>query len=106
MARNSLAGTKTGKSRSALYYQSHPDARAKKQAYDAKYGKTKKAIKKRSEDNKMRGMLGLKKGDKRDASKKVVNGKVKYMAEDMSKNRGSKTNSAGDVRARGSKLYS
>ena len=37
MARNTLAGTKTGKSDTAKYYQEHPEARAKKQAYDKKY---------------------------------------------------------------------
>jgi hypothetical protein len=38
--RNSLAGTKTGKSKSALYYQTHPDARNKKKEYDTKYHST------------------------------------------------------------------
>lgn len=37
MARNSLAGTKKGKSKSARYYQNNPKARAKKKAYDTKY---------------------------------------------------------------------
>lgn len=39
MARNRLAGTKTGKSKSAKYYHEHPEARDKKQSYDAKFNK-------------------------------------------------------------------
>lgn len=38
--RNKLAGTKVGKSRSAKYYQSHPEARKKKIAYDTSYQDT------------------------------------------------------------------
>ena len=38
--RNKLAGTKTGKSKSAKYYQSHPEARKKKVAYDTNYQDT------------------------------------------------------------------
>jgi hypothetical protein len=38
--RNKLAGTKTGNSKSAKYYQSHPEARKKKVAYDTKYQDT------------------------------------------------------------------
>lgn len=37
MARNTLAGTKTGKSKSAKYFQTHPEARKKKNAYNKKY---------------------------------------------------------------------
>lgn len=40
MARNRLAGTKRGKSDTAKYYQSHPEARKKKVAYDSKYHST------------------------------------------------------------------
>jgi hypothetical protein len=38
--RNKLAGTKTGTSRSAKYYQDNPEARKKKLAYDKKYSST------------------------------------------------------------------
>ena len=38
MARNKLAGTKVGKSKSAKYYQDNPDAKKKKDEYNAKYG--------------------------------------------------------------------
>lgn len=36
MARNGLAGTKTGKSKSALFYAKNKASRLKKQNYDAK----------------------------------------------------------------------
>ena len=37
MARNKLAGTKVGNSKSAKYYQDNPEAK-KKDKYNAKYG--------------------------------------------------------------------
>jgi len=40
MARNKLAGTKKGKSKSARYYQENPMARKKKAAYDTEYHST------------------------------------------------------------------
>ena len=65
-----------------------------------KYGASTAQKKKRASCNKGRADLGLKKGDKRDASHKP-NGKV--VAEHRSTNRGSKKNQPGDRRARGSK---
>lgn len=38
--RNSLAGKSTGKSSSAKYFASHPEARAKKNAYNKEYHAT------------------------------------------------------------------
>jgi len=38
--RNKLAGTSTGKSESAKYFASHPEARAKKNDYNKKYHST------------------------------------------------------------------
>jgi hypothetical protein len=38
--RNKLAGTSTGKSESAKYFASHPEARAKKNAYNKQYHST------------------------------------------------------------------
>ena len=35
--RNTLAGTKRGKSKSAKYFQTHPEAKAKKDAYNTEY---------------------------------------------------------------------
>jgi hypothetical protein len=40
MAKNSLAGKSTGKSKSAKYYAANPEARAKKNAYNTEYHAT------------------------------------------------------------------
>lgn len=63
--RNSLAGTKTGRSKSAKYYQSNPEAKKKKKDYDTKYHRTKKRRKYRSklnQENRKRGTYGNKDG--------------------------------------------
>lgn len=52
MARNKLAGTSTGKSRSAKYYAANPKARAKKNAYNKEYHATPERKKYRAELNK------------------------------------------------------
>lgn len=52
MARNSLAGTKTGKSKSAKYFQNNPEAKAKKDAYNKEYHSTPERKKYRAELNK------------------------------------------------------
>ena len=69
--------------KTALYYRSNPDARKVHQATSKKAASKPEAIKKRVECNKARKDLGLKKGDKRDASHK--NGKI--VAEDRKINR-------------------
>lgn len=38
--RNSLAGSRTGKSKSAKYYQENPEAKKKKDAYNTEYHST------------------------------------------------------------------
>lgn len=40
MARNRLAGTKRGKSRTARFYQTHPEAAKKRDKYNKKYHST------------------------------------------------------------------
>jgi hypothetical protein len=96
-----------GQSKSSKYYAANPKAKAKKNAYQKKFNARPENIESRSQDNSARAKLKLKKGDKRDASRTVrrVNGKlvVTWKAEDRSKNRGSKSNSPGDKRARGKK---
>ena len=52
MARNKLAGSTAGKSKSAKYYQNNPEAAAKKDAYNKAYHATKPRIAYRSELNK------------------------------------------------------
>jgi hypothetical protein len=51
MAKNKLAGTTTGKSKSAKYYAANPEARAKKNSYNTKYHKTPERVAYRSELN-------------------------------------------------------
>jgi hypothetical protein len=56
--RNSLAGTKKGKSESAKYFQSNPKAKAKKDAYNKEYHSTPERRKYRSELNKANRKAG------------------------------------------------
>jgi len=51
--RNKLAGTSTGKSKSAKYFASHPEARAKKNEYNKKYHSTTERKDYREELNKV-----------------------------------------------------
>ena len=51
MARNSLAGKSTGKSKSARYFAENPDARKKKNEYNKEYHSTPSRIKYREELN-------------------------------------------------------
>lgn len=85
MARNSLAGKRTGKSKTAKHYAKNKKSRDKKEEYDKKYNKSKSATKKRVEANKANrkaGTYGNK--DKKDASH-TKSGKVTQ--ESRSKNR-------------------
>ena len=59
MARNSLAGSTRGTSKSARYYQENPDARAQKDRYNKEYHKTPGAKKYRG------SLLKLAKGKKK-----------------------------------------
>ena len=52
MARNKLAGTKTGKSKSSQWYYDNPDGATKKNAYNTKYHSTLERIKYRAGLNK------------------------------------------------------
>ena len=97
-----------GESRTSKFYKDNPEAAEKHREYQRKYNKKPSSKKKRAEDNKARRELGLKKGDKRDASRKRridENGKLIsfFTPECRSKNRGSKSNMPGDRRARGGK---
>jgi len=71
--------------RTQTYYDNNPEARKKKAAYQAKYNKKDGQSEYRSECNKGRKSLGLKKGDNRDASH-TKNGKM--VAENRKTNRG------------------
>jgi hypothetical protein len=85
----------------AKFYATHPESRKKRLEYQAEYNKRADQLKKRIELNRInreRGQYGD--GDSRDMSHKP-GGRI--VEESASKNRGSKTNAPGDVRARGTK---
>jgi hypothetical protein len=86
--------------KTAKYYKDNPEAKAKKDAYQKEYNKKPSEVKKRVELNKVnrdRGTYGN--GDGMDMAH-TKNGIVKKKA---SVNRGSKSDSPGDKRARGKK---
>lgn len=93
MARNSLAGKSTGKSKSARYFASNPDARRKKQAYDAVYSSSEERKRYRTKLNaanrKSHAAGKSKVGDKKDQSHTRSN---KLKLEAQSKNRGRAAN--------------
>jgi hypothetical protein len=63
--RNGLAGSTAGKSKSAKYFQTHPEARAKKDAYNTEYHSTSERKTYRAglnKANKDRGTYGNKDG--------------------------------------------
>jgi hypothetical protein len=86
--------------KTAKYYKENPEAKAKKDAYQKEYNKKPSEVKKRVELNKVnreRGTYGN--GDGLDMAH-TKSGIVKKKA---SINRGSKSDSPGDKRARGKK---
>jgi hypothetical protein len=98
--KNKLAGTKTGNSDSAIYYQNNPEAREKKKAV-AKIDNAKLASKMyRSKLNKAnRENPNSKVGDGKDSSHTNKG----LVLKSQTANRGSNSDSAGDKRARGKK---
>lgn len=90
-----------GKSKTAIYYATHPDAREVHQAYNLEHQKKPSAVRKRVELNRYNrehGTYGN--GDGLDAAHH--NGKITGFKK-QSLNRGDKNDSAGDRRARGGK---
>lgn len=99
--RNKLAGTKKGKSRTARFYQTHPEARQKKDEYNKEYHSTPARKKYRAVLQAINRENGTHANhDGLDAYHK--DGKIAGF-KSQSKNRGSKTDSPGDKRARGGK---
>ena len=84
MARNSLAGTKTGKSKTAVYYQENPEAAKRRLKQQKEYASSGKQKKYRAELNKANRKMGSKVGDKVDLSH-TKSGKL--VKEAQSKNR-------------------
>ena len=85
----------------AKFYANNPDARARHLEYQKSYNKRPDQLAKRVElnkENRKRGTYGN--GDGLDVSHKKGG---KTVLESATKNRGSKSATAGDVRARGSK---
>lgn len=91
MARNRLAGTKTGDSKSAIFYQNNPSSREKKKEYDTDYNKSKKQRKKRAillAINRKKGTNG-----NLDGMDEAHVSKTKTVKQKQSKNRGDKKRS-------------
>ena len=88
MARNRLAGTKKGKSKSARYLQSNKKARDRKKKYDSKYHKSRKMKRYRALLNK----INRKKGTygNGDGLDEAHVSKTKTKKQKQSKNRGDK----------------
>lgn len=87
-------------SRTARYYRKSKKGRAKHNAYQKKYNKKRKQVKRRVFDNKKNRQFGTYGNyDGKDVSHK---GK-RIVLESEHKNRGSKSATAGDRRARGKK---
>ena len=88
-------------SRTAKYYRKNKAARKKRQEYQAEYNKKKSSIRQRVNDNRenrKKGTYGN--HDGLDVSRKKGG---RYVLESEKKNRGSKSNTPGDRRARGKK---
>lgn len=92
MARNGLAGTKNGNSKSALYYQNNPKAKKKKDDYNKKYHSSKSRRVYRSKLNKFnRENKNSSVGDGKDASHTKSGGIVLESAKkNRQRNRGKK----------------
>lgn len=76
--RNKLAGKSSGKSKSARYFASNPEAREKKNAYNKEYHSTEERRKYRSDLNKANRKAGTYgNGDGKDMSHTKSNGLVK-----------------------------
>lgn len=88
MARNGLAGTKKGKSKSARYYQNNPEAKKKKDAYNKKYHSSEKRKKYRA----MLQAINRKKGThgNHDGKDEAHQSKNKTKKQAQSKNRADK----------------
>lgn len=88
-------------SRSGKYYRDNPEKRRAKAKKDAEINKRKEQVKKRVEANKARRKA--KKAGKNIAGKDASHTKRGIVFKKSSVNRGSKSDSAGDRRARGRK---
>lgn len=90
-------------SRTAKYYQTHPEARKKKNAYQAEFNKKKEQVEKRVENITHNREHDKKYGKASRKGKDASHTKNGIVYKPSSVNRGSKSDMAGDKRARGSK---
>ena len=90
-------------SKSAQYYRTHPKAREKKKKYDTEFEKKPEQVKKRTELNKANAEHDKKYGKASRRGKDLSHTKNGLVYKKTSVNRGSKTDTAGDRRARGGK---
>lgn len=90
-------------SRTAKYYHTHPEARKKKAAYDKKFNEKKEQRAKRTELTQHNREHDKKYGKASRAGKDASHTKNGIVYKKSSVNRGSKSDSAGDRRARGGK---
>lgn len=90
-------------SRTARFYRTHPKSRARHRAYQAKYQKKRSQVKKRVELTKHNREHDKKYGKASRRGKDASHTKHGIVYKKSSVNRGSKTDMAGDRRARGKK---
>lgn len=88
-------------SRTARYYRTHPKARRKKAAYDKKFNQKPEQRRKRSELTVKNRQHDRKYGKASRKGKDLSHTKNGLVYKKSSVNRGSKSDSAGDRRARG-----
>lgn len=90
-------------SKSAEYYRTHPKAREKKKKYDTEFNKKPEQVKKRAELAKANAEHDKKYGKASRKGKDLSHTKNGLVYKKSSVNRGSKSDTAGDRRARGGK---
>lgn len=90
-------------SRTAEYYRTHPKARKKHQEYQAEYNKKPEQVEKRVELKQKNREHDKKYGKASRAGKDLSHTSHGLVYKSRSANRGSKSDTAGDRRARGSK---
>ena len=90
-------------SKSARYYRSHPEARKKKAEYDSEFEKKPEQVKKRVELKRKNRQHDKKYGKKSREGKDLSHTSHGLVYKSRSANRGSKSDTAGDKRARGKK---
>lgn len=89
--------------RSTKYYREHPEARKKKKEYDSEFEKKPEQVKKRTELNRENREHDEKYGKASRKGKDLSHTSRGLVYKKSSTNRGSKSDSAGDRRARGGK---